>query len=253
MTGSGGSSAKVTVSSYISISDQIMLTLSFNSYTSRYAEALYETSDISSISDEIIIAYLKTRTTYSTSEDLSPYADLSPGTSYTYCAVGIDASGNYGTTLTRYNITTKSTSSQPRATISITSTSSSSIGFSVTKNSYCSSYKLWGGGFDYSNMPDIFYAYIAVNNGASYSSNGSGTLPIDMSYTYSIIIALAYNSSGVNSGFLDMKVVNNSNRAIVRSAQVDLRSISEDDMRKLISGKMDGEFINAILNFSGNE
>jgi hypothetical protein len=241
----------VTVSSTMSISNGVYTNFSFNSYTSQYIAELLTTSDASSLSDNAIISLLQSNGTIRPTTVIGIYFyGLSASTSYTLCAVAIDAQGRYGT-LTRYTISTKSSSNQPRVTLTA-SKSGSRVFFTATRNSYCSYYKLWGGSVNYdSSNPDIYYANLAYKSGntefANYSQADGVYYNVNTSYSHTCIIALGYTSSNVQSGFVDVKIINNSNGTPVRSAQVDLRSLGKEEIKQLESGKIDGKFIKSLM------
>jgi hypothetical protein len=241
---------KVTVSSSLSISDGIYTEFSFDSYTSQYIAAMYYTSYASSLSDDAIIALLQS------DGIIRPiinsylyYYNMAASTSYTLCAVAIDTQGRYGM-LTRQTFSTKSSSNQPRAVLTI-SKSGSRINVTVTRNSYCSYYKLWLGSlseYDSSN-PDIIYANLAYTNGDTEFVNYLSDLGFtyNSSYPYSCAITLGYTSSGVQSGVIDVKVISNSSGTVVRSAQVDLRSLSKDEIKQMESGRINGKFVKSLM------
>ncbi|MDR2385425.1 MAG: carboxypeptidase regulatory-like domain-containing protein [Tannerella sp.] len=245
------SNAKVTVSSSMSISDQIYAGFSFNSYTAQYVVLMWESSYISSASDEEIIDILKANGSANSTSNTGIYIyNLSPSTSYTICAVGMDTQGKYGT-LTRQTVSTKSSSNQPRVSLTI-SKSGNNIHFSTSRNSYCSSYKLWIGSLNYDAATlDIVYAMAAYSDGQTETENyGSNSyFALNSSYSHSLVIALGYNSSGVNSGFVDVKIINNSSGTVVRSAQIDLRSLNKEEIQQMEAGKIDGKFAESLIKF----
>jgi hypothetical protein len=243
------SNAKVTVSDFLSISDGMYVEIIANSFTSQYISKFYPTAQVSSLSDDAIINKLKSEVNLITPDlDLSYYYNISANASYTYCAVARDASGGYGT-LTKQVISTKGTSNQPRVALTI-SKSGNNINISAIKNSYCSSYLIWLGAIRELSDYDIWYARLAYKEGERLSVDiPSFPFEYNSSYPYSCVIALAYNSSGVNSGYVDVKVVRHSDGIVVRSAQVDLRSLGKEAIQQIKSGKIDGKFLKTVLNF----
>ncbi|MDR2146298.1 MAG: carboxypeptidase regulatory-like domain-containing protein [Tannerella sp.] len=241
------SPATVTATSALSISDGIYFDLSFNSSASTYLRKLYPTSEISSLSDAAIITKLESESSViSTANVIGIFSpSLNANTAYTWCAVARDAQGRNGV-LYKRAMSTKGTSSQPRATINVSSVSSQSISFSVTQNTYCYSYDLWLGAAT-GTLQDIEYAYYAYSEGTRYTGDGNGSIPRDASWAYTFIIALGYTSSGVNSGYVDVKIIRNSDGVVVRSESVDIRSLGKENIEKMKNNGIDAKLIKGIF------
>ena len=234
------SSAKVSFGTVMSISDGITAELTFSSATSRHIVHAFKTATVASMSDAGIITVLQTSSSAPTTYNLKIFYDLDASSSYTLCAVGLDASGRAGT-LTRYAISTKSAISQPRAVFTGAYKTGNNVYLAVSPNSYCSSYRLWLGSYTYdSSDPDAYFAYLAYADGDVRSSGTSGTVPINYSYSHTLLVTLGYTSSGSQSGVVDVKIIRNSDGYVVRSAQVDVRSLGKEGIKMLESGKMDG-------------
>jgi hypothetical protein len=237
----------ITVDFNLTLANSSYIVLSFGSSAIQYKDLLYKTAVSSAYTDDVLRTAVINNGTY---QDISSnefsYSDLDDNTSYTYVSVGYDAQNRPGN-LNKFQFSTKPSTSQPRVTINISSITSSAINLSATKNSYCSSYSFLSYNTNDPNLPDIFLAAVAYFNKSTntQTSNVSGSFPRSTS-TYTYIVALGYNSSGNNSGYIDVKVINNSTNTVIRSAVLNTtRSALEKVMKEY---KIDKEKITKFVN-----
>jgi len=140
----------------------------------------------------------------------------SANTSYTICILGVDEQGRY-TALYKKQVTTKSAANQPEVQLSNFSAGSSSYSYTATMNSRCSKFK---GLVIYSNSNALQDSYLALRvhfyiDDFRTSSPVSLTASRNYSYTYSYIVHFGYDSSGNNSGVVNVTLINNSMGQIV--------------------------------------
>jgi hypothetical protein len=222
---------------YLALANSIYFTLSFGSATTRYKNALYLTSTVSSLSNDALKALVIANGSYESISDNEFYFyNLNENTSYTYCAVGFDSQSRTGNLL-RVQSTTKSSSNQPRATINISSVGGGRINLSISKNSYCNFYSFIYLSSNSSAISDTECAAIAhmYRNENRETSNLSGYIEKNMSYYYTYIVTLAYDNYSNNSGIVDVKVVNNDTGAIIRSTQLNtVRSTPQNAVEKTV-------------------
>jgi hypothetical protein len=223
---STASTASVSLQDYLAISDGIWLWFTFSSSTNRYYYILYPTAQLPA--DNTIINTLaangagvyegKSTDTYH--ED--GYYNLSESSSYTLCAIAVDAQSMPGT-LYKRAISTKSSQNQAKAAITITKVANRQASVSVTRNSYCKRYIFAGLNDIDINMPDILWAAtlyeVRNNTNFIYSEDISGTMTqTSGAYSANIIFTFAYDSSNNLSGIIDKKYYSTvTNQEITRS------------------------------------
>jgi hypothetical protein len=223
----------ITVSNYLALSNAIGYELSFGGYTSYIYHGWIITSNMAGRSDESIISELITGTPIYKNDNkegtIWGYTSLEENTSYTYVAIPVNSQGIPGP-LYKRAITTKRSASQPGVTLTILSISGTSIYFTSVMNSYCSRYLLVSYSDNTSTRADVFNAYdvYKFNNWKTQNIySGSGTyFPMNTSFAYTYVVALGYDGSGNNSGVVDVKVINNNTKQVVRSAVVNPSSTS---------------------------
>ncbi|MDR1682398.1 MAG: BACON domain-containing protein [Candidatus Symbiothrix sp.] len=208
----------VTVTDFVAISDGIYLNLTPSSNTSYYYWNVYTTSSLTGFSDADIIADLIEDDATDKSNTIGYCWDIQSQTSYTVCIVAYDAQNKAGA-LVKKEISTKSATNQPLATVTTSSVGNGKVTYSITKNSYCSKYVslLWYNVeaelYDY---PDIYWAsdlyeyrnnddYISTTNTlATWTPSVSGNCAI---------VTLGFTSSGVYGGVISKKFFNTSTGA----------------------------------------
>ncbi|MDR2385352.1 MAG: carboxypeptidase-like regulatory domain-containing protein [Tannerella sp.] len=241
----------VAVDDYLAISDGIYFWLTFGSATVQYYYDILKTSEISS--DEEIISALKKEEIIDINYTGIYGYNHSENTSYTICAIGIDAQGRTGP-LYKRTVSTKGASSQPQASIDIKSISGSRIDFGTTKNSYCNSYSLIVYNATSYDYPDIYFAARVYKYGNPYTDNKSLYVTIDPSNPYTWIATLGYDASGNNSGVVNVKAVNNTTGEVLRSTAIDVRSDIHGRSDKAVKEKdMSREKLNAIIEIISKE
>jgi hypothetical protein len=223
-----GSTASVSVSDFMSISNGIYMWFKPSSNTVKYYWRRYLSNELAGMTDAQTVADVRENgIEYDVASDGNEgYAwSLTASTSYTICVVAYDAAGNAGQ-LQKTAIITKSTSSnQPLATVNVSRVTGGTAYYTVTQNSYCSKYvaAIW---YDLTpgdeTTPDIYWAgdlYEKRNDADWYRTanvtNGSYTPSLPGLCCYAI---LAFNSSGVNGGAISRKFFNTSTGTIYATA-----------------------------------
>jgi hypothetical protein len=223
-----GSTASVSVSDFMSISDGIYMWFRPSSNTVKYYWRRYLSSELAGMTDAQAVADVRENGIEHDvpSDGNEGYAwGLTASTSYTICVVAYDAAGNAGQ-LQKTAVATKSTSSnQPLAAVNVSRVTGGTAYFTITQNSYCSKYvpTTWERiSSEEMEEPDVYWAgalYELRNNANWYFTTNFTSGTYTPSQASSCCLAtLAFNSSGVNGGAISRKFFNTSTGAIYATA-----------------------------------
>jgi len=218
--------ATVTIYDYVALTTAIAVDLDPDgddyvggSTTAYYRAGFYSTS----YTDAEIITDLSSGSQNPTSAWLIwNSGTMSANSTWKFAVLGFNSSGCRGN-LTTKTITTKSSSSQPRVTLTA-SVNSTQIPITATMNSYCSYYGLWAfsTNYDWYDPELAYFIYYNMKTTASYKQTANLTTGSyynkNSSYTYFYLAALGYTSSSVNSGYIDVKIINQSTNTVIRSS-----------------------------------
>lgn len=221
-----GSAASVTIRDFVSISDGIYMWFTPSSNTAKYYWNNYLSSELTMTDAQIIADMRENGVEHIMSEGdiYEGYAwDLRASSSYTVCVVAYDAAGNAGQ-LRKTNITTKSEYNQPFATVIVTSVSNGTAYYTITQNAYCSKYVaiVWSNiNEENRSKPDIYWAascyekYKGDDAGWISTTNITNGAHRPSKAGLCGIVTLAFNSSGVNSGYISKKFYDTTTSSVI--------------------------------------
>jgi len=241
------STAKVSVNDFLAISDGLYFCFSPSSDVKTYYWKALKSSELPN-TDDAIINRLQTdgvEMNQGSSNEGDTW-NLSESTKYTLCIIAYDAQNKQGE-LVKIEYTTKSSNStQPKANITINSATANSVNFSISRNSYCTTYSYAGYNVPDDktlNMPDIYWAYRCYNEeyklGGTYIHNTNVTNNfINLSANSTIaIITLGFNSSGTNSGVIDKKFYSLKTMSEIKKSATRTTSIESAKCEKMNSAQ----------------
>lgn len=210
------STASVTPDNIVCLSNGAAFDYTFGSDVSFYYVTFLKASDAGRYTDSEIVENLKEEDQRDTPEDgyITTLSGLQPETQYIVYSVGFDRNGKQGE-LVKTNITTKSNSNQPRATVEIKGSTNTLWHWDTAIGPYCKQYYMWAMGgsatemYDTFNMNDAALAWYFNRNMKNYPDdftpiiqNGSWTMQRSSSDYFLQVITWGTDGDGNFSGII---------------------------------------------------
>jgi hypothetical protein len=204
-------SASVTISKYLAISDGIYFYFEPSPDTKVYYWKHYTSSNLPNSDDAIITHLIANGLMMEVEEeDIEGWSfNLNEQTDYIVCAIALDANNNPGQ-LYRRIISTKSSANQPKAILDVKNISNGTVTLDITRNSTCNIYTLQGWyNINSQDYPDIYWANAAFSDKTTdntYNENFTNATWSEWEiYDINVIVSLGYDSNGNVSGVIDKK------------------------------------------------